>query len=389
MLLSVYYVDIYYDMLYANAQSRKLNKTARTITEGYEHALDLYLQSIKEKKRYLKLLSAITTLFVDNGFPNMSVPECVDYISYEFIPHDYFETSIDDRTTILCGVLTNVNILFIRKIANKYIRVIIDERGPHRDEENRQQLIDEFMDILLMERHRMYQLFMNKKTKIKNRIDINITAMEGLQSDLKAMYKECHAEKKKNFALRRDIIKKDLELGKMRGAVELLNKLVDDLKAKLEAHSSAQIVYIDTNAQNSANLGPEKVSDFNGENSVLTPSIHPDIGRINKMVAHAKQSGHEHPQDHAPARTRDARLPIIVDDDDEDDDRDNRDDRDNDDRDDRDDRDDHHDHDEEEMAKKSIDVNLDQQIDEFFSDEFMPAEPAHREPAYQLEMDYY
>jgi hypothetical protein len=51
----------------------KTDKKVSSITEGYKHALNAFLQAIDHGKIFKKTLTGINTLFIESGFSSMSL----------------------------------------------------------------------------------------------------------------------------------------------------------------------------------------------------------------------------------------------------------------------------------------------------------------------------
>jgi hypothetical protein len=163
--MSAYFVDLYYNHLYTQAIRFHRNKQVSTVTDGYKASLDAFLQSINgfDKELYSELVHGIHQTFMEYGFRGLSYQQCIDKIVKEFIPQDYWKIiSFDDKSKILGTIITNSNRAMIHKIISTHLSEIIDN---HADQDNANILQDAYIDILIMEREKLYHEFINAKTK--------------------------------------------------------------------------------------------------------------------------------------------------------------------------------------------------------------------------------
>lgn len=206
-ILAAYFVDIYYNHLYIEAKKQKIEKSVSSITDGYKHALNAYINGIENPKVYKKTLVGIHDYFVASGFNNMNFYECIDRITKEFIPQDYYETvSKQQKISILKLIICQSNKLFLEKIVRKFLELIIDF---HDDVDNIRVLQDEYINILMLERETMYHRFI---TKGENKSNANTRIVESMQHEIKTLLNEKFELKKLVTNLKKIIIKKDSEL---------------------------------------------------------------------------------------------------------------------------------------------------------------------------------
>ena len=89
-VMGAYFVDIYYNHLFIEGKKLRTNKSASSITEGYKHALNAFLQGVENPKTYKKILVGIHSFFISSGFTSISFSDCIERVTEEFIPKDYF-----------------------------------------------------------------------------------------------------------------------------------------------------------------------------------------------------------------------------------------------------------------------------------------------------------
>lgn len=225
-IISSYFVDIYINHLYLEAKKFKTDKRVKSITEGYKHTLNAFIQGIDNPKLYKKTLLGIHNLFVASGF-NITFSECIQRINQEFIPVDYYDSiSKTQQVAILKLVINQSNKEFIEKIVRKFLIMIIDN---HDDVDNIRVLQDEFIDILMLERENLYNKFIITKTKSKTASDngVNPILIEKMKNEIKSLCKEKYELKKTQLEMKKNQLRKEAELN-------FCKKTIADLKSELD-----------------------------------------------------------------------------------------------------------------------------------------------------------
>lgn len=205
-IMAAYFVDIYYNHLYHEAKKLRTNNNVSSITEGYKHALNAFMQGIENPKLYKKTLVGIHGYFELSGFSSMTFSECIERMTVEFIPQDYYSSvTKPQKTSLLKHVLSQSNKQFIEKLVRKFLHLIIDN---HMDEDNTRILQDEFIDVLIMERENVYHLFISAQTKT-TKSTVNSSTVDAMKNEIKGLYKEKFELKKTSNIMKKIIIKKD------------------------------------------------------------------------------------------------------------------------------------------------------------------------------------
>jgi hypothetical protein len=244
-MIGAYYVDLFYNHLYFEAKKLRNDKVVGSITEGYKHTLTSFLQGIEDPKLYKKSLLAMHTFFIDNGFASISFTQCIERVTREFIPEDYYESVINSKkNSILRSVLSNVNKTFILKLVNSYFGMIIDQ---HNESDNARVLQDEFIDLLLMEKESMYKRFIVGKTKTnKNSSHANSAVLESMQKEIKLLCSEKYELNKLKANLKKIILAKEAQHTVDVKKIEQLNNIINELKSELRDNNLKPIVSVDT-----------------------------------------------------------------------------------------------------------------------------------------------
>jgi hypothetical protein len=226
-VIGAYVVDIYYNHTYAEAVKLKNSGKVASITEGYKHAVLAFMSAIDNQsktykpKYYTQLLTGINEYFtVWTSFSTLTVGDCIDRITKEFIPGDYYASlDKDQKRNILRLVLTNTIKEFTKCVIQEYLGSIIDN---HDEPANVEALKDKMTDLLLMEREALYHRFLDSNSgKKAETVDKNLAVR--MQQEIKTL----GAEKVKLLRVNTDLESK-LEMRN-----EQVSELLDKYKTLL------------------------------------------------------------------------------------------------------------------------------------------------------------
>jgi hypothetical protein len=206
-LISVYFIDIYYNHLYSEAKNLRNDGKTSSITEGYKHALNAFIQGIESPKHYKKTLVGIHDSFITHGgFINISFVDCINRITDEFIPNDYLSVvTRQQKNMILKMIISQVNRTFVVRLIEKFLNMIIDN---HNEQDNPRLLQDEFIDLLILQRENIYHKFIDKQAKKSNQM-LSSKVVESMQSEIKKLYNEKYELKKTITSMKKIIIAKE------------------------------------------------------------------------------------------------------------------------------------------------------------------------------------
>jgi hypothetical protein len=193
-ILSAYYVDIFYNHLHTEAKKLKTQSSVSSITEGYKHTLNAFLKGLNNPKLYKKSLIGIHHYFINIGLASITFSRCIDKITEEFIPTDYYASlSSTQKMGVLRMVINQSIKQFIKKIVDEHMVKIIDN---HKDKDNVRILQDDLIDCFIIEREGMYQRFIASKTKTNSGSQVNLMITEKMQAEIKKLVKEKYVYKK-------------------------------------------------------------------------------------------------------------------------------------------------------------------------------------------------
>jgi hypothetical protein len=165
-----------------------------SVTEGYKHAVLAFISAIDSKsktykaKHYNQLLVGINEFFTTwTSFGTLSLSDCINKIVVEFIPVDYYGgLSKDQKRATLRSIITSSIKEFSRIVIKEFIGPIIDN---HEEQANIEVLKERMVDLLIMEREKMYHAFLASTSGKKNEtIDKSIAVR--MQKEIKKLTKE-------------------------------------------------------------------------------------------------------------------------------------------------------------------------------------------------------
>lgn len=237
-IMTAYFIDLFYNHLYFEGKKLKVNGSVASITEGYKHALNAFIKSLTNARLYKKAVIGIHQYFINyTSFTTISFSKCVDRLTSNFVPEDYFP-SLDNtqKMSILRLVINQAIKNFTKKLVNEHLTKIIDN---HKDPDNVRMLQDELVDCFLLEREGVYQRFVSTQTKTNTNETVNRLIAEKMQKEIKNLILEKIQLKKENNALKQIILKNSKELafhkettGTLETTIRELNEEIKTLKFK-------------------------------------------------------------------------------------------------------------------------------------------------------------
>lgn len=187
-IMSAYYVDMIYNSLYKEAKKLKASNTVPSITEGYKHTLNAFLQSLDNNRLYKKSVVGIHHYFLAIGFGTISFQKCLDKLVAEFVPVDYFASlSSQQKMGVLRLVLNQSLKMLVKKIVQEHLSKIIDY---HKEKDNARLLQDELIDCFIIAREGMFQRFIKTQTKVNKNENVNRALAERMQTEIKKLMAE-------------------------------------------------------------------------------------------------------------------------------------------------------------------------------------------------------
>jgi hypothetical protein len=163
-IIGSYFVGIYYNELYLKAEQLRDDGKYDSLTQAYQNVLYTYIQFTQTKDFFRKTILGIHNYFISTTkFVSMTYKECIDFIVSEFIPTHLFGNVKEARKySILNNILIDCLKIFTERILQKQIVPIIDN---HSQEANISILQNLFLDIILLEKDKMYARFINPEKR--------------------------------------------------------------------------------------------------------------------------------------------------------------------------------------------------------------------------------
>lgn len=224
-IMSAYYVDIFYNHLYTEANKLKINGNVSSITEGYKHTLNAFIKGLNNPDLYKKSIIGMHHYFINIGYASISFAKCIDKLICEFVPTDYFNSLASTQKMGVLRLVINQSMkTFIKKIVDQHMIKIIDN---HKDRDNARILQDDLIDCFIMEREGMYHRFINTNTEINKNENINKLLAEKMQNEIKRLVGEKYEQKRQIVLLKKAYA---LKLKYISRQSDLINKLNDRIK---------------------------------------------------------------------------------------------------------------------------------------------------------------
>lgn len=195
-ILAAYMTDLYYNHLYIEAIKFKNNKVVASITEGYLHSINTFVNAIADIKskdynstRYHELLRGIHGFFTAyTSFESITISECIDKIVKEFTPIDYYNSmTVEQKRSIIRTLLSSAIFKIGQLLSSReepYLSMIIDK---HKDKTNVYIIKDKIIDVFLLERFAILNKFL---VSISGGEKVDKHVVDKLVSDNKKLIEE-------------------------------------------------------------------------------------------------------------------------------------------------------------------------------------------------------
>jgi hypothetical protein len=275
-IMSAYYVDIFYNHLYTEAKKLKVNGSVSSVTEGYKHTLNAFLKGLTNPKLYKKSISGLHHYFITIGFASISYAKCIDRLTHDFVPSDYFNSLTFTQKIGVLRLIINQSVKsFIKKIVDEHMSKIIDF---HKDKDNARLLQDEFIDCLIIEREGFYQRFIATHTKTNKNETVNRLLSEKMQIEIKRLVKEKYEQKRQILILKKAYIQK-------KESENLLNETINELRQKIQTLESEQ-------SNHHSQQRPKFPTHYNKTSEPMRVSARPQTTQHLKIDTDTEQSAY-------------------------------------------------------------------------------------------------
>jgi hypothetical protein len=153
-ITAAYYTQLFYIHFYNEAKVLMMDHQAETITEGYRMIVHRFMTQYKQKPVFDRSLNDLYRYYLTFTGPGILQTEFVHSVVKEFLPEEFSRDKMNfpKMSSVIYRILTDVIIDFGQRILTNYLSFVIDKRE---DRDKPRVLQDEFIDFLIMERHKL------------------------------------------------------------------------------------------------------------------------------------------------------------------------------------------------------------------------------------------
>lgn len=264
-IIGSYFVNLFYNEFYKNAVTIKLSNNTLSTTDAYKNTLVSYLEFIKKPECFKQIVKGIHVYCTSTTkYTTMSHKECVEFMILEFIPQKLRESLREEqKNKLFHETIISCITIFIKKIISNHLNMIIDN---HSQENNTVILQNVFLEIILLEKEKIYSKFLNPKANSEMiSIDIFKSKITDILNDKKKL-KDENANLLKKLSMVKTVGDKSAsiitelqtknktlysEVKILKSTIDGLNKVINKLKSqqKPEVHqtsNSSQTIQQDT-----------------------------------------------------------------------------------------------------------------------------------------------
>ncbi len=172
-IIGSYFVNLYYNEFYIKAKNLKQQSVYNNITDAYKNLLSSYVDFSKHQDFFKQIVKGIHTYCISTTrYTTMSHKECVDFMVSEFVPENLWNSIREQqKNKLFHDSLISCIKEFTEKIILNYLHIIIDNHG---NDENIIILQDLFLNIILLEKDKIFSKFINPSSNtlsvLKNKI---------------------------------------------------------------------------------------------------------------------------------------------------------------------------------------------------------------------------
>lgn len=228
-IIACYFVDIFYNHLYLNAQDSHRIHGSKTssLTEEYKKAIRAYEYGIrKDNKYYQKTIKGVLDYYrTYTRFSTIGLAEFIDRVLGQFLPEEHFSVLTDqEKEFFLNQIITNLITEFTTAVLDiKMLKSVIDN---HWSDHNTRKWIDKFVDIQILEHEKLFKNFLRQVTrKSPNYVESDVA--EKLREDRDKLWEQVQQLLGQKCSLEAELAK----------AKKIVEKLFSELKSRKELES--------------------------------------------------------------------------------------------------------------------------------------------------------
>lgn len=248
-IIGSYFVNLFYNEFYTKAITLKANGTYNSITEAYNNILISYLDYIKKEEFFKQIIKGIHIYCISTTkHTTMTHKECIEFMVHEFIPEKLWSSLREkQKSKLFHEVMGTCITTFIENIIKEKIYIIIDN---HKESENVIILQDMFLNIILLEKDKIYSKFLNPNNTntisidvFKNKITEILKQKKELLDEKNILLKSLNSLKLHNeknveiiTTLQEQNKKQQLEIKSLKDVANINKKLTEEIKSLKIVH---------------------------------------------------------------------------------------------------------------------------------------------------------
>lgn len=166
-IIGSYFVNLYYNEFYIKAKNLKNQGNYNNTTDAYKNLLSSYVDFSKQHDFFKQIVKGIHTYCISTTrYTTMSHKECIDFMVSEFVPENLWNSLREQqKNKLFHESLINCIKEFTEKIILNHLHIIIDN---HDNDENIIILQDLFLNIILLEKDKIFSKFINPNVSTIN-----------------------------------------------------------------------------------------------------------------------------------------------------------------------------------------------------------------------------
>jgi len=235
-IIGSYFVNLFYNEFYNKSVTLKANGTYSNITEAYTGLMVSYLDFIKKPEFFKQIIRGIHMYCISTTkYTSMTHKECIEFMVREFIPEKLWNALRESqKNKLFHEVMGNCITVFIENIIKEKMHIIIDN---HKEPGNVIILQDMFLNIILLEKDKIYSKFLNPNDTntisvevVKNRITEILNQKKELINERNILLKSFNSLKLHNDKNIEVITNLQTQNRKQQEEIKRLNNIIMELK---------------------------------------------------------------------------------------------------------------------------------------------------------------
>lgn len=233
-IVGSFFVNLFYNEFYKKSNNIKQQRLDKSTTDIYVELLSSYSDFTDREEFFKQAVNGIHAYVISNTNQiDMTHKECIDFIVKEFIPDNIFNNLRENQKAKIFhdSIKTTVKI-FISKIVSRYIKLVIDNRH---SPESSTILQNEFLDIICIEKDKIYGKFIAPKSSNNIPVEIHKKKLTDLLNILNQKDKELHKKESLIQGLKKVNEKSSEIIKQLQKQLQKLSKEVEIQKLSKEA----------------------------------------------------------------------------------------------------------------------------------------------------------